>query len=536
MFTRRRFLTSSSLAAAAVTGFPHVGRSATELQARSGQKPRHIIHLVADGMSAGTFTCADHLSRFVRSRGTSWIQLCRQEGVHSGWMNMRSLNSLVTDSSAAASSWGCGVRIINGMTNQSGNGTPLKTLYELFADVGWIRALVTTTEITHATPSGFAASVRSRDHGSKIAAQYLEREVDLLLGGGRKFFEPAYRLDKRNLRQDFVAAGYHVMDTLSDLEKAPLRGRWLGTFASSHLPFTLDQKQDRALQAKVPTLARMTQAALSRLENEPHFIMQVEGGRVDHGCHNCDAAAALYDQVAFDEALEVCLNFQKKVPDTLLVITTDHGNSNLGLNGMGSEYGQSTWLFYNLEKVRRSFPEMLKPLKRQLLHPPFEPEKDEEADKAREAKKTKEQKDADKAKKKKEEQDVAEVPEIIEIIEAGTGYRLSTKKAELLRPYLMKTGSALYDLMNSDVCALGQVMGNHLGIGFTGNAHTADFVPVTAVGPGAERFRGFIQNIDVFNHYTDFAGITFRNPQEPLIGQVGPDAGQVEDVEAYQLA
>ena len=49
-------------------------------------------------------------------------------------MDMRSLNSLVTDSSAASSSWGSGCRIINGMVNQQGDGTPLTTLYELFGE------------------------------------------------------------------------------------------------------------------------------------------------------------------------------------------------------------------------------------------------------------------------------------------------------------------------------------------------------------------------------------------------------------------
>ncbi len=124
-----------------------------------------------------------------------------------GLMDMRSLNSLVTDSSAASSSWGSGTRIINGKVNQLGDGTPLKTIYELFAEAGWKTGLVTTTEITHATPAGFAASVASRDEAQTIASQYLDRRVDVLLGGGRKYFESGRRRDKRNLHQEFRDAG-----------------------------------------------------------------------------------------------------------------------------------------------------------------------------------------------------------------------------------------------------------------------------------------------------------------------------------------
>jgi alkaline phosphatase len=219
--------------------------------------------------------------------------------------------------------------------------------------------LVTTTEITHATPAGFAANVNDRETGARIALQYLQRKVDLLLGGGQKFFDPKVRRDQRDLATAFRRAGYHVMTTAAQLAAAPLDDRWLGTFAPSHLPFTIDHLNDPKLLETVPTLAQMTASALRWLERHPHFILQVEGGRVDQGCHNCDLASALREMVAFDEALDVVLAFQRRVPDTLVVITTDHGNGNPGLNGLGDAYGQSPHLFQNLLQVRESFPKLL---------------------------------------------------------------------------------------------------------------------------------------------------------------------------------
>lgn len=489
-------------------------------------------------MSAGTLTCSEHLSQFMRGRGLAWMQAYRVPGACAGWMNMRSLNSLVTDSSAAASSWGSGVRIINGMVNQAGNGDSLKTLYELLGQAGWKRGLVTTTEITHATPAGFAASTESRDKATTIAEQYLKREVEVLLGGGQKFFDPAYRKDKRDLRADFARQGYATVATASELAVAPVDKRWLGLFARSHLPFTLDHQNDPKARATVPTLAAMTGAALRRLEREKHFILQVEGGRVDHGCHNNDAAAALFDQIALDEAIEVCLEFQKRVPDTLIVMTSDHGNGNLGLNGMGDAYGQSTWLFANLKKINQSFSRMMRPLKRLPAEDEPDKERDEEAEKAKEKAKSAEQKEAEKIAAKKKEENVATPTEIIEIVEAGTGYKMPYRKAEILRLHLSNAGESLYDMRKADVCALGDVLANHLGIGFSGNAHTGDFVPVLALGPGAERFAGFIENTDVFRHYIDFAGVDFRNPQEHVIvaglGN-GPEANLVEPLDAYRI-
>jgi len=80
---------------------------------------------------------------------------------------------------------------------------------------------------------------------------------------------------------------------------------------------------------------------------------------------------------------------------------------------------------------------------------------------------------------------------------------------------------------------LGQLLANHLGVSWTGGAHTADYVPLLAIGPGAERFRGFLQNVEVFRHYLALAGVDYRNPEAPLMAETGPSASDVENVAAY---
>ena len=550
MMTRRKFFTGSALAAGSAAGFPRLANSAAALPTAPGQKPGRIIHLVADGMSLGTLTCADYLSHHLRRRGLTWMELFQRPQARGGLMNMRSLNSMVTDSSAASSSWGSGSRVINGALNQLPSGKDLITLYELFAGLGWKRGLVTTTEITHATPAGFAASMDSRDNAALIGAQYLQRKVDVLLGGGQKFFDPKRRPDQRDLKSEFAEAGYQVMVTAPELAGAPADKRWLGIFSDSHLPFTIDQQADATLQARVPTLAVMARRALEWLGRHDHFILQVEGGRVDHGAHNCDAPAALFDMIAFDEALDVAREFQQQQPDTLIVVTTDHGNGNPGVNGTGKAYGQSLQMFQKVAGVKASFAEIIRQLRQQPTEgavveedqkedaaPPAAGDTKAEA-KAEAKAATKEQAEAAKetpaaAAKTKPKEYVPTVKEIQEIIGDATGYKVSDRRAGWFQAYLAKKGSCLYELMNSDVAQLGQLLANHIAVGWAGNVHTADYVPVAAVGPGAERFEGFIQNVDVFRHYTQLAGIDFKNPEEPLIAASGPEAADVENLAEY---
>jgi alkaline phosphatase len=75
---------------------------------------------------------------------------------------------------------------------------------------------------------------------------------------------------------------------------------------------------------------------------------------------------------------------------------------------------------------------------------------------------------------------------------------------------------------------MGQLLANHLGIGWTGTAHTADYVPLVAMGPGAERFRGFLESTDVFHHYLALTGMDYRNPEVPLMAESGPTASESE--------
>lgn len=471
------------------------GPSRRKARALPGGIPRHVIHMVADGMGSGIVACANHFSHLTRHRELTWLGLVRRPGTVYALMDVRSQDSLVTDSSASASAWGSGVRIPNGRVNQSSTGGRLVTLYELLGTAGWKRGLVTTTEVTHATPAGFAACVKSRNDGEDIALQYVERGIEVMLGGGRKHFDGKARKDKRDLKAEFARRGGAVLMTPSDLASAPRDRALLGLFSDGHIPYVVDQEGGLTKVDPVPSLASMTRAALGRLAGSERFVLQVEGGRVDMGCHNDDAAAAIREMVAFDEAIDVCLEFREEHPDTLVVITTDHATGNPGLNGMGDNYQKSNAHFRNLLSVRQSVPEIAKRL---LL---------------------------------------AESPKDYERrLFESTGYVMSARRRELLEPYLKKKGYALFDAMASDVAALGQVLANHTGIGFTSTSHTSDFVPLLAMGPGAESFRGFLANTEVFERYVGFAGVDFRNRQEPLVAGYETDPGSLEQVLEYGWA
>jgi alkaline phosphatase len=448
--------------------------------ARRKDQPRNIIWMVTDGMSPGVLPMAEQFSLRARNKGTIWHALGRRPETAHAFMDMASLESMVTDSSSASTAWATGSRIFNAWVNMLPDGTKLTPIGVLAKDRKKRVGLVTTTTVTHATPAGFASVSRKRDDEEGIAAQYLN-VCDVVLGGGQKFFKP-------ELLAKYTAAGFTVAKTRDEL-RASKGAKLLGIFENSHLSYTLDLNNDETLRAKVPTLAEMTQTALDRLAPSSNgFLLQVEGGRVDHAAHNNDAAALLWEQLAFDDALGVVLSFAAKHPDTLVVLTTDHGNANPGLNGTGTEYVDSNTAFERLLKARASYT---------LVTPRLGVKADSTAAEAGKA-----------APKPK-----PSVETVRETIRSAFGFDLNAAETEWLRTIASTSrGVSLSKQLDKMVGVLGQVLGNHTGIGWTGTSHTSDYTLLLALGPGSRRFHGFMKNTDAFPILCELMDIKHRNP------------------------
>lgn len=339
-----------------------LGADGREASANSAKRQaKNVIFMVSDGMCFSVLTAAQTYLTRTEKRSSHWMKMYGELPVVRSLCETESASSIVTDSAAAASCWGIGERIVNGVINITQDGRKPVTLVQKMNAAKKRCGLVTTATATHATPAGFATTVASRIDQKSIAAQYLERGVDVVLGGGTQYFSD-------DLVAAYRKAGYGVAlnrgQLLADNGKAPL----LGLFSKSHIPFEIDRLHSAELEAAIPTLSEMTKVALQRLSSASEgFFLMVEGGRIDHAAHGNDGAAAIREQVAFDTAIATVLAFVDKNPDTLLIITTDHGTGGFNVNGLGNEdfislapsYSESTPAFDRLVGFKMSL-EVLK--------------------------------------------------------------------------------------------------------------------------------------------------------------------------------
>ncbi len=444
--SRRDFLRASVLAGAVFGAEKSLSASGTRLSAANRGAARNVIFMVSDGMNHGALSLSRQYQSLILRKEAHWNRLYREHPVVRSLAETFSGNSCVTDSAAAASAWGGGRRVPNGMLNILADGTEVTPLHEKLKRNGRKTGLVTTATVTHATPAGFAANVGSRADEALIARQYLDRRVDVLLGGGQKFFSG-------ELRREYAAAGYDVFDNRHALRHATHDSLkpMLGIFSEGHHPFSIDRDHVPAIAGQVPTLAEMAQAALDRLQHAADgFFLLIEGARIDHAGHANDAAASIHDQAAFDDAIGTVLAFIVEHPDTLLVITTDHGCGGIQMNGVSVKadqgfapgvYNASNACFDRLRGFTRSFEWMKQNGLSSLSGPKFGA-----------------------------------------AIKEFTGLELTADQLKLAQGLKSDTGRAF------------QV---HTGIGWTSGNHTGELVEFCAYGPGSRDFPAFIRNFEV---------------------------------------
>ncbi|WP_044213058.1 alkaline phosphatase [Flammeovirga sp. OC4] len=457
---RRKFFKNGSLFAlgASVLNPLNAGATPKDFDTyKKSKKAKNIIILVSDGMSTGTLNMADlYLSRKMGT-GSNWLQLYRDNKATRGLMDMASLNSIVTDSAAASSSWGGGFRINNGGLNTSPTGEKHLPIWQKFKKAGKMAGCVTTVPITHATPAGFCVNSKTRKDQAGIAEKYLGLNFDIMMGGGNEYFSPDKREDKVDMYQKFANKGYEVVKTREQMLAANTKKPILGVFSDGGLPYTIDRNNDKELAKNVPTLAEMTQKAIDRMKNHPEgFVLQVEAGKVDWAAHGNDIAGLIYDQTAHDEAVKVAIDFADSNDDTLVIITTDHGNSNPGTIS-GSNANKN---FDSIQNYKHSNEWILNGISREST-----------------------------------------IQQIKERIEYANNFEVTDKEAiALLKSYaIIKTEDGLYNPRNLPFKLMAEIQKQHNSVSWISQHHSSDYVEIAMYGPGSDLLKPFIKNTDL--HY-----------------------------------
>ncbi|WP_334031138.1 alkaline phosphatase [Alteromonas sp. P256] len=343
-------------------------------------KAKNVILFVGDGMGISTLTSARiHKGQLAGNPGEEGY-LSFESFPHTALVKTYNVNAQTPDSAGTMTAMMSGLKTDVGVIGVDEDivrgdcstvaGNEVITALELAEIKGLSTGVVSTARITHATPAATYSKSADRNWEDNsdmpedaiaagcldIADQlvnfetYLESRysgidvdgIEVAMGGGRRHFLPrdaafnspdaqsdieGDRTDERDLTAEWQQKyenGVYVFDqTGFDAIDTETTERVFALFNESHMQYEADRGNDIAGE---PSVAEMTEAAINILDNnDKGFFLMVESGRIDHAHHAGNAAGALTDTLAFEEAVMTAVENTNQ-EETLILVTADHGH------------------------------------------------------------------------------------------------------------------------------------------------------------------------------------------------------------------
>lgn len=445
----------------------------TPAEAGSGAV-KNVIILVGDGMGSAHTTLA---------RWYKGSPLALDEMV-SGAVRTYSAESLITDSAPAATAFATGFKSNDKMigilpsavtvpglapVSPEDHYKPVATLLEGAKLLGKATGIVATSNVQHATPAAFTSHWHDRNDYNEIAKQQVYQQIDVVLGGGKKYLLPrelgGTRQDGLNLLEELKNMGYKIVTNTEELLQVKADKLW-GLFADDAMAHDFDRDP-----AKEPSLAQMTQKAIEILSKDPDgFFLFVEGSEIDWASHANDPIGVVSDTLAFDEAVKVALDFAKRDGQTLVVAFSDHGNGGMSIGNKASDHTYS----------KLSYAQVIEPLRKARL-----------TGKGVEAKLN------------------ADRSNIVEVMAQYYGITdLTPEEIKAIRQ--AKPGSLNY--------VIGPMLSRRSYIGWTTNGHTGEDLFLYSYGPA--KLSGTLENTDIARRVAAAMGLDLARLNQDLFRPV----------------
>jgi len=278
------------------------------------KRPKNIILFIGDGMGTAQVFAG------ITANGD---ELNMQNMTHVGFSKTQSADDYVTDSAAGGTALSTGKKTTNGTIGLDANGNKITTILEYAERNQKATGLVSTSAITHATPASFIAHQPSRNMYEEIAADFMNTDIDVFIGGGADFFTK--RVDGRNLVSELNEKGYRIAYNMDEI-KPVTSGKLAVLTAIGHNAGYRD-RGDMLTEATTKSIE-----VLSNADSKGFFLM-VEGSQIDWGGHQNNASYVTGEVLDMDKAIGEAMKFAIEDRRTLIIVTADHETGGMTIEG-----------------------------------------------------------------------------------------------------------------------------------------------------------------------------------------------------------
>ena len=451
--------------------------SASLSSAASETAPKYIFYYIGDGMGMGHVLATQTYNRMVLGEDKPLLMM---QFPVAGIATTYSASSPVTDSAAAGTALATGSKTKNGMLGMNADTVSVSSVaQELFAK-GYGVGIVTSVYPDDATPGAFFAHQPSRNKTLAIGLEAAASGYQFIGGSNLRSVKDKEG-NSTGLIEAFAENGVDYVrgaDAAASSTSSRIFMVNTDSLHVSNIGYTIDSLDN------VLTLPLMTSTCLNHLEKwtPDAFFMMVEGGNIDHAAHANDGATVIKEILNFNEALEIAYKFYLAHPDeTLIVVTADHdtGGMSIGSRYLGSNM-KPQYVDYQRQSKDR-FNEDCKAILRSRRIYTWEDMKE------------------------KLEEDFG-FWKAVPVTEKQT----ATLKEKFEKTFELRNSEdekTLYANYNEFSTYVFQLFNDICGIGWISTSHTGNYVPVYAIGVGADKFSGIHDNADLADLIREVSGL-----------------------------
>lgn len=297
-------------------------------------KAKYVFYFIGDGMGVNQVNGTETYLAALEGRiGTT--PLCFASFPHTGLVTTYSATNGVTDSAASGTALACGHKTKNGTLGMlKDQTTEISSIATWAQAAGAAVGIATSVSVDHATPASFYAHVPYRKMYYEIGRQLLQSGFDFFAGSD--FKKPfGNKAEEGSLYEQSERAGYVIARGYEDFLSKRQNSKMLllqplkdSQTEQASLPYAINRQEGNL------SLKQITDAGISFLSGKKGkgFFLMVEGGKIDWACHANDGGTAFREVADMDEAVKSAYDFYRKHPkETLIVITADHETGGLSL-------------------------------------------------------------------------------------------------------------------------------------------------------------------------------------------------------------
>lgn len=239
-----------------------------------------------------------------------------------------SANNRVTDSAASGTALATGYKTNNSTLGQTPDGTPVESIIAKAEKVGYASGVVVTCYVNHATPAAFYAHRESRNDNEGIITDFMASDLDVVFGGGTRFFNEHFTKQNKNYVDELKAKGYNVLSEQSEMASVS-EGNVVGLFAETNIPLMRNGRGDYLPKATAKALEILTNNV--EKQGKEGFVLMIEGSQIDGEGHGNNIEGVLAETRDFAAAMNVAMDYADAHPGTLVVVTGDHETGGLSI-------------------------------------------------------------------------------------------------------------------------------------------------------------------------------------------------------------